>query len=456
VIAPVLTGVADDKRTDLAWTPVPGAVKYRLRLNLGTTGIKLYEGPALTFTDFVVMNGSTYAYKVRGIDAKGRLGPWSNVVSLTPKAPVSPPVLAIVGYGAATTGGTGGTVYDVTDFAGYRAALEASGPRIVKLHGSAVFDGAGAEFSVRDGDLTVDGTDWTGSMKDYRTIWRCSNVIVREVAFRPGEGATQALSTDRRAITFNPPYGKTISRIALVHCSFAWGPDVIASFLNNTYDVTMQDCLIGPALYNSNIHNPGEPATGYGPNITTAGLNETSFHVQRITYYRNLMIMNNRRNIRGHDVDGWDAVNNVVYDWGVFSAHGNPRGANVVNNLFKQGPETVNAKGWWSEISGASQSYFPDSVYWTGNVGRTRSGVPLALTEYFAPGVRRATPYDGGPHGLPVIAAADDALFASVVKSAGRTYQDPIDTLIKAHALAGTSDGYYNGAGFPAPHPSWP
>jgi len=455
LLAPTLTGTAGDKRTDLRWSAVTGAVQYRLRRAIATAGYgALYTGAATSFADTGLTNGTVYHYRVRGVDAKGRNGPWSNVVDLTPKAVVVPP-LNVVGYGAATTGGAGGTIYTVADFDAFRAALEASGPRIVNLVGSAVFDGKGASFSVTHGDLTIDGTGWTGSMKDYKIVWRCSNVIVREVAFRPGEGATQALSADRRAITFNPPLTGTISRIALIHCSLAWGPDVIASWLNNTYDVTVQECLFGPALYNSNIHSPGDPATGYGPNITTAGANETSYHVRRITYYRNLMILNNRRNLRGHDVDGWDAVNCAVYDWDAFSAHGNPRGANLVNNVFKQGPESRNAKGWWSEISGATQSYFPDSVYWSGNVGLTRTGAPLTLDTFFAPGVRRTTPYVGGPYGLPVVDVADAALFASVVRSAGRTYQDPIDTLIKAHALAGTSDGFYNGAGFPPPHPSW-
>ena len=188
-------------------------------------------------------------------------------------------------------------------------------------------------------------------MKDYKITFRCSNVIIREVAWRTGEGDTSALSSDRRAITFNPEPGRTISRILLDRSSFAWGPDVVASFLNGTNNVTAQYCIFGPALYDSN--NPTAP-NGYGPNITDTSGSTTWHH--GITFYRCAMIMNLRRNFRAFAVDGWDVVNCAVYDWGLFTAHGNPRGANLVGNMFKKGPGNHYLTGlvlgaWWGRAA---------------------------------------------------------------------------------------------------------
>jgi hypothetical protein len=317
--------------------------------------------------------------------------------------------------------------------------------------GSTIFDGAGDEFSVTHGDVTIDGTGWTGAMKDYSIVWRCSNVIVREVAFRPGEGATAALSTDRRAITFNPPTGETISHIVLDHCSFAWGPDVVASWLNETTDFTAQFCIFGPALLNSNI--PTSP-NGYGPNVTTPGNSDpATIWVKRGTFYRNFYVMNNQRNLKYEHAQFIDAVNNAIYDWGTQAGHGNPRGANMAGNMYKKGPETQGSNEVWMPDS--TYAEYDDSTYFPLSGPNANIGIGFTPTVDIAPAAELASPYGGGFHNC-TLTTASASLFLAVVAQAGRTHQDPIDTLIKAHARNGTSDGFYNGAGYAIPHPSWP
>lgn len=439
---------------DSVGTLVPAAVTYDAAL------LKATLNPTADLA-----NGTTYEAKVK-TGVKNSLGTplasdyvWS--FSTVAAVVVPPAGFVITGYAsvADVTGGTGGTVYNCSTFAQLKTALLASGTRHIKMTGNAVMDGNADEFSVTNGNLTWDGTGWTGVLKNYKIIMRCSNVILTQLALRTGEGATAGESTDRRAISFNPPGGGSISRIVVDHCSLAWGPDVVLSMLNQTTDVTIQHCILGPALDKSNFpdHIAG---AGYGPNITVPAGGDGALYPARITYYRNLIIMNRKRNFRGHGVGGWDVVNNVLYDWDDKSGHGNPRGANVMNNVYKKGPQTVNAEAWDSEIFGFYTTYFGNSVYLSGNLGRTAGGGVLALTESFAIGVKRQSAYDGGPtavnHGALVVATANDTLFSDVVAAAGRSYQDDIDTALKAHAVAGTDEGgFYQGAGFVGPKASW-
>lgn len=370
-------------------------------------------------------------------------------------------VPGIVGWGSGTTGGTGGRVINCYNFADLRAALEASGPRIIMLLGSAVFDGNGAAVDVHNGDVTVDGKLWTGSMKSYKIVFRCSNVIITEVAWRPGEGATPGESADSRAISFNPGNeGGTLSNIVLRKSSFAWGPDVVLSFINSCTNFTVQECLLGPALFESNIPDGGPGKKGYGPNVTVPGNSDpTLMWGKRGTFYRNLYAFNRQRNLKYEHSQWIDAINNVVYGWGSQAPlYGNARGENVVSNIFKKSPDTQASNDAFEEDGSGDYPQYPDSTYHSGNIGLQADGTPFTLDWSRIDGsALLASPYGGELHNVTA-ATADGALFASVVANAGRTYQDPIDIDTKARVIAGTSlggNGFYNGAGYPAPHPSW-
>jgi hypothetical protein len=178
------------------------------------------------------------------------------------------------------------------------------------------------------------------------------------------------------------------------------------------------------------------------------------------------MPLNHRRNIRIIGGDNVDEVNNVIYDYEVVPGEGNPVGANIMANIFKKGPQTPTGSTlcWNSDpLGGNDPNLFANAVYWNGNIGITAAGGSFTPTTdfiYSGTDAERATPYDQLPshasHGSLTINTADAALFADVVVNAGRAYQDTVDALMKAHAVAGTDDGgYYNGAGKPAPHPSW-
>lgn len=379
--------------------------------------------------------------------------------------PGVPPIFTlgeIVGWGDGTTGGESATpdhIYDVSTWAEFKAALLKTHARIIRLHGSTNFNGGGSSFNIDFGNLTVDGSDYTGDVYNYKMVFRCSNVIIQEMAFRVGEGTTASASADRRSICFNAGNsGGVIRNIVFDHCSFAWGPDVIASFLNNVEYATVQYSMVGPALFDSNISSA---PNGYGFNTTVPGnSNPNQMWAKHLTFYRNFYVMCAERMLKFEHSQWVDAIENVVYDWGdpthahgQCPVHGNSRGVNVVSNMFKRGPESGTSTKAFEEDDKSSQ--YPDSTYHDGNIGITAAGGSYTLDWSGIDGsALRSTPYGGG---LSVAAGtADLTLFAAVVANAGRTHQDSIDTLMKTHAMDGTSDGFYNGAGLPAPHPFHP
>lgn len=412
---------------------------------------------------------------------RGHGGPTTPPPPPPPDPPPAPEISGIQGYARVwflANGKSGGsasvddihtpasdaTVYNVTSFSQLRTALLASGKRFIKVLGSALLDGGGSDDKVTNGAFTVDFSFYTGpGMKDYKLIVKAGDNIWTQGAMRPGEGSTSAKSADRRALSFNPGNDGTVIRgIALDHMSLAWGPDVVGSFINNVEDATVQYSLIGPALAKSNLD---ATAPGRGWNNTTPGNSDPStIYTKRLTFYRNLSALNKQRNLKAEHTDGYDAVNDVVYDWGNQApVHGNFRGGNIVNCIFKKGPETQASNAAFEADDGGAHPYdqYDDSTWHDGNIGITAAGGSFTPTwSDIDAAALRATPYDGGPtdaaHGPLTVDTADSDLFDDVVANAGRTFEDAIDAAVKAHVIAGTSDGYYNGAGFAAPHPSWP
>jgi len=369
-------------------------------------------------------------------------------------APTPPPVLstsvtspfAVVGYGAGTTGGRGGRVYSVSTWAGLKAALLASGPRIVRLSGSADLDGGGEKLKIRNGNLTIDGSGWSGALRRYSIVIEASNVIATQLRLRPGDQIDDVGEGD--GLTINPDVGASLSNIVIDHCSLLWAPDVTLAILNNAWDVTVQYSILGAGLYQS--ANPTSP-NGYGPNVTTINGNPNpgSEYGRRITFYRNYIAHNYQRSMRAEGTDGIEFVNNVYYNWGTDLAQMNPRGANVVGNMFKPGPNTpADRRVLRSDLNDSYPTLFGNSVYWADNLG-------LGFTPTLAlnAGAQRSSPYGGGLHYVTA-APASSALAAGVVARAGPSLVDTVDQRLKNDFSTG-GGSFYNGAGYPAPNPTW-
>ena len=88
--APTVTGGNDSQgRPTLKWNAVTGAAKYEVYRARSRSGeyikYSTVTGTSYTNTSYIE-NGNTYYYKVRALDANGRAGAWSSIVSVTYRA----------------------------------------------------------------------------------------------------------------------------------------------------------------------------------------------------------------------------------------------------------------------------------------------------------------------------------------------------------------------------------
>jgi hypothetical protein len=227
------------------------------------------------------------------------------------------------GYGKYTSGGRGGTVYEVTN-------LQDSGPGslrdAVSQPGRTVVFRVSGDIELLSqlvimGNMTVAGQTAPGDgicVRDYPTKIGGDNVIVRYIRFRLGD--RYKLSSD--ALDINDR-----NQIILDHCTMSWGVDECFSAYGNN-NVSIQYCIIGEGL-NMNGHSMGGLWGGY------------------TTYHHNLIHTSNTRHPKyayTYDEDITDSRNNVIYNWGYNSAYTSPTGrVNLANNYYKSGPATDGA-----------------------------------------------------------------------------------------------------------------
>jgi len=282
-------------------------------------------------------------------------------------------------------------------------------------------------------------------MKRYSLVLRASNVIVTQMRLRPGDQIDDTGEGD--GLTINPGQGVSLSNIVIDHCSVLWAPDVTLAILNQSTNVTIQHSIIAAGLlYSAKQAAP----SGYGLNVTTITKATASDYGQRITIYRNYLADNQHRNLRGLGTLGIEYVNNVFYNWGEDLGHANPQGMNVVGNIFKKGPNTpASDQVYRTQAKTNFPQPFPASVWWEDNLG-----LGFTPTMTFGPGVRRASPWGGGLHGVSA-AAPTGALADAIVSQAGPTLVDTVDARFKQDWATG-SGSFYNGAGYPGPNPYWP
>ncbi|MBN1997237.1 fibronectin type III domain-containing protein [candidate division KSB1 bacterium] len=225
------------------------------------------------------------------------------------------------GFGAYTTGGRGGTVYEVTNLnnsgAGSLRDAVSGSNRTIVFRVSGYID-LQSTLHITGHSLTIAGQTAPGDgicVRDYPAIIESNNVIVRYMRFRLGD--KYELSSD--AFDINDR-----DKIILDHCSISWGGDECASWYGNT-NLTIQWCLIGEGLSYLG-HSMGGL---WGGNST---------------YHHNLIYSCGSRHPKfsyTYDEDITDHRNNVVYNWGYQSAYCSPTGkVNIVGNYYKHGPST--------------------------------------------------------------------------------------------------------------------
>ncbi len=248
------------------------------------------------------------------------------------------------GFGAYTPGGRGGAVHLVTTRADYlpgkedrvpgslRAAVEASGPRIVIFRVSGTIE-LKAHLGITEPFITIAGQTASGGgicLKGYAlSVGKTHDVVVRYVRCRPGD----EMKIELDALSIGGA-----RNVIIDHCSTSWANDEVLSVSGaGSHNVTVQWCMITESL-NQSHHKKG--AHGYGSLLRTDG---------DVTFHHNLYAHHNGRNPRPGTYGKprgilLDFRNNLIYDWGAGAGYTAKDKAtmNYVGNYLKPGPSTKN------------------------------------------------------------------------------------------------------------------
>ncbi|HWQ14633.1 MAG TPA: DNRLRE domain-containing protein [Roseiflexaceae bacterium] len=375
--------------------------------------------------------------------------PTSAPTAVPPAPPAtnpSGPALAFPGadgFGVQTPGGRGGRVIYVTTLAdsgagSLRAALEASGPRMVlfKVAGTITLQN---DINITQPFVTIAGQTAPGEgvqIKSGMIRIRTHDVVIRYLKMRVGDQPSGSDPMDRDAIALSGTNGADVYNIVIDHCSLVWGPDIGGvSMLVNVHDVTVQNSIMGEGLYLSRHPEGTAEQSGHSMSSSIFQLDSATYgnsYPRRITMHHNLFTTSDHRNpavIGGENVD---IVNNVIYNWGQKAAHGNPRKLNLINNMFIRGPMTTGLTAWRPQLHSTTPSYFPASVFEQGNVTVGFNSVRGDPQSVYAPG--RFSPYSITTE--QSAQAAYDRLVQDV--GANRPVRDSVDQRIVSNMIQRT------------------
>jgi pectate lyase len=261
------------------------------------------------------------------------------------------------GFGAYTSGGRGGDVYEVKNLddsgpGSFRDAVSA-GNRTVVFRVSGTID-LKSPLRVRASNITIAGQTAPGDgicVRGYTFDITGHDVVVRFIRSRLGDEDKQ----ESDGITL----GNGVRNVILDHCSATWSVDEALSTAGNINNATIQWCLIGEAL-NHSIHAKG--AHGYGSLARADGA---------VSWLHNLWAHNNSRNPRLGDNYGrgshpqFDVRYNVMYDYGEICS-GLTQGiftANYVGNYIRPGPSSKAKTPIHMGPDSTIQFYLRDNIF---------------------------------------------------------------------------------------------
>lgn len=290
------------------------------------------------------------------------------------KATIAPRAFpGAVGFGTETIGGRGGKVYEVTSLADsgvgtLRAALDASGPRIVvfKVSGHIILN---TPIIIKNPFVTIAAQTAPGDgvllRREFLTI-ATHDVIVRNLRVRVGD--ENGPTSTRDGITISTSYATSdVYNVVLDHCSVAWGIDenvstwVSASKTFKVHDITISNTIIAEGLYNS-VH-VDEGATVAAPHSMGLLLGPTG--TSNISMYRNLLAHNGGRNPRLDGVNQVEVVNNVIYNWSDIPTEISSAAlkANIIGNYYKGGVNSSERDLKFSDGTDVNSKIYVDGNY---------------------------------------------------------------------------------------------
>lgn len=336
------------------------------------------------------------------------------------------------GFGKNTTGGRGGAVYFVTNLnnsgtGSLRDAWERTGARTIipRVSGRITLT-SDLTLSEGDSDVTfagelapLGGMTISGQQMEIFD----SNVIVRYISARSGEGATgddcfRILSTQ-----------SGMNNIILDHVSGSWGMDGIVDIGANVYgsgnsinSVTVQNSILSENL-----------DTGYGMLIWRAATD--------ISIIRNLFAHNTDRNPRSStQFSRYELVNNVVYNFGTGHQPTDENWVDMVGNVYLEGENALSFETL--RLEACSGTNCPD--------GATRSLTRIYQSDNTLNGgsITISSSASGELEGSSVINSGYTRIANSLVQDAvlsdvgNNLYLDSYDTQVISDVINGTGSDH--------------
>lgn len=255
------------------------------------------------------------------------------------------------GFGAGASGGRGGVVLHVTNLndsgaGSLRWALEQqTGPRTI------VFDVAGtitlhSQILVEHGQVTIAGQTAPGegiTIEGSRIRIKASEVIMRGLHLRPGDGSTGMAYDDRDALMVGTTDFIT-RNIIIDHNSFAWAVDENVSINGKVQDLSFSNNIVAEGLSRS-LHSKGEHSKG----LLISNWEGAEGDAARISVIKNLFSDNVQRNPEVRAGQDIEVVNNLIANYGIARAGMAIGGGNggtlttmvdVVGNVWMPGQST--------------------------------------------------------------------------------------------------------------------
>lgn len=419
----------------------------RARPTLRSALAAAFLAAALSMSGLPPIDGSRAP---RGSDAGGIAGITQVAVAVAATSGTK-----TVGYGRRAVGGAGGARRVVRNLknsgpGSLRAALEGRGRRVVVFRVGGTIKLSSPirikypYITVRGGTARTPGITVRGDAIMVVT----HDVILRNLRLRPGDNSQNPSETD--ALTLNGAGGKPVYNVVVDHVSMTWGPDIGGlAILGDVSHVTIQNSVMGEGLYLSAHPEAKRALGGHSTAANVTPMNNNGLQPRYLTFWHNLFTTSDERMPRLQAASCTDVVNNLIFNWGLKAAAGNPRSLNLVGNWFRRGPMTRRLEIWHSQTSGVAPSLFGRSIYQAGNV---TDG--FAFRRGGAPKVFASTARCGG---LSVRRQPAFEARAAVMSGAGAILplRDSVDRRVIAN-VRNRVGRYFNGAGYSGPNPYWP
>ncbi|WP_052723694.1 Ig-like domain-containing protein [Paenibacillus wulumuqiensis] len=331
------------------------------------------------------------------------------------------------GGGMYTTGGRGGSIYEVTNLndsgpGSLRDAVSAGNRTIVfRISGNIHLK---SPLKIKASNLTIAGQTAPGdgiAVLDYDTTIDSDNIIIRYMRFRLGD----AHPTESDAFGL-----RKHKDIMIDHCSFSNSVDEVLSPYQNE-NLTVQWSIASESMLMSH-HSKGRH--GYG------GI----WGGRNVTFHHNLIAHNASRNPRFAS-DAGDTVdfrNNIIYNWQFMATYGGENiAANMVGNYYKYGPDTARSvRGMIRDTPSATSQWYIEGNHVDGYPDLTADNW-LSMPD--APAASRLSEPVDMPY--PIQAESAEQAYESILAEAGAILpkRDSIDARIM-HEVAQRSGRMLN------------